>query len=265
MGGPDPGVWSTGASAVDVMGGTYPPRPRAADLFHSTGPILGRVPHLTPRPSGPPPYWEPGTRIVWRYGEPDAPHHAATLTVVRDDADGLVAWLARGTPMLVVARADGKPVRSEPATMSPPTGSRRRAGGRTTTCSGSRPPAAHGRCGCSSRRPGEHLGWYVNLEDPHRRDADTVHSRDHVLDVWVEPDRTRERKDEDELVLAVEQGRYTEEQARRIERTAVEVEAVIDAWGPPFCDGWETLRPDPRWTVPALPPPRPVRASRGPR
>nr|WP_246416495.1 DUF402 domain-containing protein [Nocardioides luti] len=96
-------------------------------------------------------------------------------------------------------------------------------------------------------------GWYVNLEDPHVRDADTTYSTDHVLDVWVEPDRTHHRKDVDELALAVEQGRYTPGQAARITAVAAEVEDVIAAWGPPFCDGWETFRPDPSWPVPQLP------------
>ena len=52
----------------------------------------------------------------------------------------------------------------------------------------------------------EFSGWYVNLEDPHVRDANTVYTRDHVLDLMVEPDRTATRKDEDELELAVAQG-----------------------------------------------------------
>ena len=74
-----------------------------------------------------------------------------------------------------------------------------------------------------------------------------------IHDVWVEPDRTFERKDEDELELAVEQGRYTPERAAEITAVADEIEEVIKAWGPPFCDGWETFRPDPSWPVPTLP------------
>ena len=77
-------------------------------------------------------------------------------------------------------------------------------------------------------------------------------SRDHVLDVWVEPDRTIERKDEDELILAVEQGRYSQGQADTIRATATEIEEVIKAWGAPFCDGWELFRPDPSWPLPTL-------------
>jgi predicted RNA-binding protein associated with RNAse of E/G family len=95
-------------------------------------------------------------------------------------------------------------------------------------------------------------GWYVNLEEPHVRDAAGVYSGDHVLDVVVEPDRSRRRKDEDELALAVAQGRYTPEEAARIEAAAAQAEAVVDAWASPFCDGWEDFRPDPAWPLPEL-------------
>jgi predicted homoserine dehydrogenase-like protein len=69
----------------------------------------------------------------------------------------------------------------------------------------------------------------------------------------VETDRTHRRKDVDELAEAVRQGRYTVQEAAMIEAAAAEVEAVVEAWGSPFCDGWETFRPDPAWPVPRLP------------
>ena len=80
---------------------------------------------------------------------------------------------------------------------------------------------------------------------------DVVHPMTVVEDgpVWVEPDRAFERKDEDELVLAVEQGRYTQAEADDITSGADEIEEVLRAWGSPFCDGGEDFRPDPLWTV----------------
>lgn len=77
--------------------------------------------------------------------------------------------------------------------------------------------------------------------------------RDHVLDLWVEPDWTCSRKDEYELGLAVVQGRYDPATAAWIESVADEVELVIGSWGSPFCDGWENFRPDPGWPLPSLP------------
>jgi predicted RNA-binding protein associated with RNAse of E/G family len=102
-------------------------------------------------------------------------------------------------------------------------------------------------------RTGEFGGWYVNLEAAHVRDEDSVYTRDHVLDVEVEPDGTCSRKDEDELLLAVAHGVYDDAAAAAIRADAREVEAIVTAWGSPFRDGWEQFRPDPAWPVPALP------------
>lgn len=63
------------------------------------------------RSSGTPPYWSVRTQIMWREGagplgtgelavDPSVPHFASPVTVVRDDAAALVAWLPVGTPVL---------------------------------------------------------------------------------------------------------------------------------------------------------------------
>jgi hypothetical protein len=80
----------------------------------------------------------------------------------------------------------------------------------------------------------------------------TTWSNDRVLDVWVEPDRTVGRKDEDELALAVAQGRYTQAEADDIIAVADAIEHEVAAWAPPFGAGWESFRPDPAWTSPTL-------------
>ena len=72
---------------------------------------------VTPtRPSGGPPYFEPGRVVRWHYRRPDwrpgAAETVTPVTVVRDDADGLVAWLPVGTPYLIPRLADGRDLRS---------------------------------------------------------------------------------------------------------------------------------------------------------
>ncbi|MGZ4454614.1 MAG: DUF402 domain-containing protein, partial [Nocardioides sp.] len=59
-------------------------------------------------------------------------------------------------------------------------------------------------------------------------------------------------KDEDELTLAVAQGVFDAATAAEIREDAAQVEALVAAWGPPFCDGWERFRPDPDWPLPTL-------------
>jgi uncharacterized protein len=80
-----------------------------------------------------------------------------------------------------------------------------------------------------------------------------VLSRDHTLDLLVAPDRRHARKDEDELELALQAGWYSQDEVDQILDAAARLEAVVDAWGSPFCDGWESFTPDPGWPVPQLP------------
>ncbi len=79
-----------------------------------------------------------------------------------------------------------------------------------------------------------------------------MYTSDHVLDLWIEPDRSVVRKDEDELELAVAQGVFDGAMATRIEADCREVEAIVADWGSPFRDGWEGFRPDPAWPIPTL-------------
>ena len=216
------------------------------------------------RSSGGSPYWSVGTQIVWREGDgplgtgpavPDAsvPHFAQPMTVVRDDADGLVAWLACGTPVLRAARADGRGKRDDPATLfTAPLVCERGTHGlfdQLRIAPTGQPWSVWLLFAEGDR---EFAGWYVNLEQPHVRDDRAVYTSDHVLDLVVAPDRTWVRKDEDELELAVGQGVFDAERAARIEEDAAAAEAVVAAWGSPFSDGWESFQPDPAWPIPSL-------------
>lgn len=220
------------------------------------------------RRSGDPPYWPIGTRIVWRYGDgplaagaaithdgdTGVPHFAEPVTVVHDDADSLIAWLAAGTPVLQAARADGLGKREDTSTLF--TADTVQAIGVWTDYDVLR-IAPTGRpwsvCLFFAEHTGAFAGWYVNLEEPHLRDGFEVHTRDHVLDLVIAPDRSMTRKDEDELGYAVAQGLFDDTEAAAIEADAAEVEAIVGGWGPPFCDGWEQFRPDPAWPIPQLP------------
>jgi len=181
------------------------------------------------------------------------PHFAAPVTVVRDDADALVVWLRTGTRVLRAMRADGLDKRADINTLF--------------TAEVMLDSAEHiyydqirvvptGKpwsvWAFFAEGTGRFAGWYVNLERPHVRDSHAVYTSDHVLDLWVSPDRTAVRKDEDELDLAVEQGVFDPVMAASIESDCAQVEALVSAWGVPFCDGWEHFLPDPRWAIPEL-------------
>lgn len=91
------------------------------------------------------------------------------------------------------------------------------------------------------------LGWYVQLQDPLRRSRLAFDTRDHLLDVTVEPDGSWAWKDEDELARAVELSLFTEKQAATIRANA---ERVIETR--PWPTGWDDWRPDPGWELPTL-------------
>lgn len=175
------------------------------------------------------------------------------MTVVSDDAEALVAWLAPDTPIMRVALPDGRRLRDVPMherhsyPRSTQPDSWRGAGTLKIA-----PTAVAWSVWLIWRDDSAPPQWYFNLEDVHVRDAEGIVTRDHELDVVVRCDGTSELKDDDELDAAVEAGRFTAAEAaqyRRDARTAID---AICAW-PSLLRGWESWRPDSAWPLPALP------------
>lgn len=193
--------------------------------------------------------WAPGDRIVWHYRRDAQP-----VTVVRDDDDGLVAWLAPATPRLATVPADDRPIRDRPPAERF-TVPRRYA---VTTWEGvgilrlEQPGRAHSLWRFDDDRTGVH-GWYANLEDPLRRSPAGVHTADHVLDVWLDDGGFALWKDEDEAAALVELGLRTEAWAAGVRAEGEAVVAAFERGRPPFDGSWRGWTPDPAWPVPELP------------
>lgn len=207
-------------------------------------------------PIGSPPFWPPGEVFVWHYRRrtwvPEMPEDAFPMRVVRDDERGLIVWLAGDTVGLRPQRADGRDIRADKSDMF--TAPRRHGtakwygGGILRIVPAGRPWSVwlfHDEHGFS--------GWYVNLEAPARRSGRDLVASDLVLDVWVTPDRVPHRKDEDELLLAVEQGRFTAAEAAEITGYADLAETSLAAGDWPFDDEWMQWRPPEGWSIPVLP------------
>lgn len=201
-------------------------------------------------------HWAPGTRVLWRYrgNGTDAPHICRPVTVVTDTPELLAVWLAPGTECVRPELADGTPVHLEPLE------TRYIKPRRTVRCRWT------GSGVLKLARPGEpwsvwifrdpegvFRNWYMNLEEPRTRWRGGVDSEDHFLDLSVAPDRSVEWHDEDEFAAARRAGLVDDALARRVRAAGRAAVERIAAWGPPFCDGWEHWRPDPRWPVPSLP------------
>jgi hypothetical protein len=96
--------------------------------------------------------------------------------------------------------------------------------------------------------------WYVNFEDPWTRTPLGYDSRDLLLDIWVDPDRSWRFLDEDELEEAEREKIVSTADAALIRAEGERVAGMIEGWEPPFSDNWETWWPDPSWEAPVLPP-----------
>ncbi len=194
--------------------------------------------------------WDPGTVIMWRYQ-----WDAQPVRVVRDDEDGLVAWLAPGSPRLAVAPVDGRQARDRPAVERFDVARRFEV----TTWQGAgilrleRPGRAHSLWRFRDPERGVH-GWYAYLEDPLRRSADAVHTADHILDVWFDDAGFWLWKDEDEMAAVVELGHRSPEWAAAARAEGEAVIAAYETGDPPFDGSWRDWEPDPAWPVPDLAP-----------
>jgi hypothetical protein len=96
-------------------------------------------------------------------------------------------------------------------------------------------------------------GWYANMQTPLVRFDRIGEIEDLYLDIVITPDFSWHWKDEDELAEAVAVGRITAAmgQAVRAEGERVLKEMAATEW--PFVPDIATWRPDPAWTIPAMP------------
>ncbi|MGC4940279.1 DUF402 domain-containing protein [Kribbella sp. DT2] len=210
------------------------------------------------RPAGRAPYWNPGDTVLWQ----DRPTHwrrgqpwgTTPVRVVRDDKRGLVAWLPSGTPRLMPHPADGRAIRDIAVD------ERFRCElvqARTAWCGPGvlfiAPTGRPWSVWLFWDDEGEFSCWYVNLELPHRRDAESTWTGDHELDLVIEPDGSVTVKDADDLAAAVAAGLFSEEQAEQIHRDARAAEESFRRGDWPFAAQWTSWRPDDRWGPPELP------------
>jgi hypothetical protein len=194
--------------------------------------------------------WSSGDHAVVRYLRDGRAAWVRPVTIVEDTDEANVLFLGAGTPTKVPVNLDGSAIpRSTP--YEERFGLEWRPGdgnwGENQTLLITPPGAAHSLWLFWSV-DWDFLGWYVNLQEPHRRTAMGFDTSDQVLDVWVQPDLSWTWKDEHELEAAVRLGRFTSGEAAAIR---AEGERVIAEF--PFPTGWEDWRPDPAWPVPHLP------------
>lgn len=91
------------------------------------------------------------------------------------------------------------------------------------------------------------LGWYVNIEMPFERTAIGFDTMDYELDIVIAPDFSWRWKDEDRLAKLVENGVFTETQAKEFKEYGLDALSRLEHRETPFNEPWPQWRPDPSW------------------
>jgi hypothetical protein len=87
-------------------------------------------------------------------------------------------------------------------------------------------------------------GWYVNLQEPFRRTAEGYDTQDLELDIWIPAGGTWELKDSELLDARVQEGRFTQDQARAIRAEGDRITAALDAGRRWWDERWAEWSPD---------------------
>jgi len=183
--------------------------------------------------------WQPGEVVTWREAWRGQEYIAVPVRVVEDSDDALAVYVARGTRF---SFPDPWPFAPEH-----PWAARGAWQGEHGSLVLMRPGDAYSICHFWEGEERRFKGWYVNLQEPFRRDGLSYVTQDQELDIWIEPDGTWRWKDEQELEDWVGRGRFSREEVTEIRRVG---EGVVAAW--PFPTAWEEWKPDPSWPVPML-------------
>jgi hypothetical protein len=199
--------------------------------------------------------WAPGDQILVRYFRGGRPREVRPVTVVADDENGTVLWLAPQTPLIRSSLPDGSRIADAPLheRFTRPFVQYRGVWSGTGIVMVV-PPSAPYSVWLFWDAAGTFLGWYGNLEDRHVRWPGGIDTADQHLDVWITPERVAEWRDEDEFDAATGlPGYWSARHVPEIRATGEELIARGIAGDAPFDHTWTDFTPDPSWPVPELP------------
>lgn len=100
---------------------------------------------------------------------------------------------------------------------------------------------------------GSFLGWYVNFELPPQSTSAGIVSKDLVLDICVDQDRSWRWKDRADFYHALADHILDPGVRAPIEAEAELILQELSAGSGPFTDEWIDFRADPGWEFPQLP------------
>ena len=188
--------------------------------------------------------WRSGEVAVLRYVWRDKVYFAGPSRVVEDGAARTILYTPMGTPVV------RSPVDHNAGTIGEP----QLQSWHTTHNLRILEPAA-GYCISAMYAGGDHrfLCWYVDMIEPIRRTPGGFVLWDLALDIVASPDLKWTMKDEDHFAGLQAHGWITPARAAQVRADARQAIARIEARRSPFDEGWPDWRPDPAWTIPAMP------------
>jgi protein associated with RNAse G/E len=99
----------------------------------------------------------------------------------------------------------------------------------------------------------EFLCYYINFQEPFRRNHCGVDTLDLDLDIIIRPDFSFKWKDEDDYQKAIDHGVISPEWIQGIEVAKIEIFDKLEKRQYPFDGYWLNWIPDPSWSPPRLP------------
>lgn len=173
--------------------------------------------------------------------------------VVRRDAEGLLLWIAGGTPVWRTARPGGRALRDVPREQWPTAMEPDEWFGHGVLQW--LPAGADHAVWWFWRGDGAFDSWYVNLERhavwPDGTGVDVV---DQELDGVVTPDHRWTWKDEESFAAKTGHPAFwSAAEAAAVRAEGDRVRALAEAGAAPFDGTWCDFRPDPSWSVPERP------------
>jgi len=103
------------------------------------------------------------------------------------------------------------------------------------------------------RQDGHFLGWYIDFQLPVQPTSVGLVTKDLVLDMWINPDRTWSWKDRVDYETAISLDLVDASTRPHVEREAERVLDELSRGETPFTEEFTRFRPDREWPVPMLP------------
>ncbi|AKJ10262.1 hypothetical protein ABB07_09620 [Streptomyces incarnatus] len=188
-------------------------------------------------------YFEPGAIVLRREILDGRPWLSYPVRVVADRPDLLAVYLARGTAL---AFGDGD-FSWGPHPWQRIAGHWRSHG----VLQLQRPGDAYAVWMFRDDTTGDFTGWYVNFQDPYRKNASGFDTLDHELDLWIPADGGPYRwKDVDEFEHRARSGGFTAEQSAAVRAEAARVADLLDSRATWWEQEWAQWEPAAGWLSP---------------